>query len=205
VKEKHNFRDLLDFIDNSTSNKIAVVDIETTDLKPDKGLIVEIGIIELDLESGATSILFESIIKEAGFMDNIKYSWIFSNSDLKYEEVLKAPDLIDLKEDIQKILNHYHLTAYNKSFDFSFLESRGFLIKKELQDIMEVAKNICKIIKPSGEYKNPNFQEAWNYFFPESKYIEKHRALDDALHEALVLFEMYQKGYFPINFYQPKD
>jgi DNA polymerase-3 subunit epsilon len=201
VKGNHIFRDLSDFIAISKSNKIAVVDIETTDLFPDKGLIVEIGIVELDLDSGATKILFESKIKETGFMMHSKNSWIFNNSTLKYEDILRAPDLIDIKESIQRILNQYCLTAYNKPFDFSFLKSRGFLIKKELPDIMEAAKTVCKIIKQNGEYKNPNFQEAWDYFFPESNYIEKHRALDDALHEAMVLFKMYQMGNFNITFY----
>jgi hypothetical protein len=65
---------------------------------------------------------------------------------------------------------------------------------------MEAAKNVCKIIKQNGEYKNPNFQEAWDYFFPGSNYTEKHRALDDALHEAMVLFKIYQMGGFNITF-----
>ncbi len=201
MKENIVFKDLFEFIDDERSHKIAVLDIETTGLKPDNGLIVEIGIVELDLKTGATKILFESIIKEAGFESSSKNSWIFNNSDLNYEEVIHAPDLVELKEKVQEILNRYHLTAYNKPFDFSFLESRGFLIKKQLPDIMEAAKNVCKIVKFNGEYKNPNFQEAWEYFFPESNYIEKHRAVDDALHEAIVLYEMYQKGNFKANFY----
>jgi len=200
LKEKYNFRDLFDFIDNSSLNSIAIVDIETTDLKPDNGLIVEIGIVELNLKTGGTKVLFDSLIKEPGFDEKSRYSWIFSNSDLKFDDVLIAPNLIGLKQDIQKILNQYHLTAYNKAFDFEFLTAKGFSIKKEVADIMETAKNVCKIIKPNGELKCPKFQEAWNYFFPNKFYIEKHRALDDALHEALVLFEMYQRGHFIINF-----
>lgn len=200
MKKAHNFRDLFEFIDSSRLNKIAVVDIETTDLKPEKGLIVEIGIVELDIETGDTKTLFESTIREPRFNRKLKYSWIFNNSDLNYEDVLNASDLSEIKLNIQQILNRYHITAYNKLFDFSFLQSRGFSIRKELPDIMETAKNVCKIIKPNGELKNPKFQEAWNYFFPNKFYIEKHRALDDAFHEALVLFEMYQRGHFIINF-----
>ncbi|NHJ24603.1 MAG: hypothetical protein EAX89_08510 [Candidatus Lokiarchaeota archaeon] len=67
MKENIVFKDLFEFIDDERSHKIAVLDIETTGLKPDNGLIVEIGIVELDLKTGATKILFESIIKEAGF------------------------------------------------------------------------------------------------------------------------------------------
>ena len=199
MKEKQNYRDLFEFIDNSRLNSIAVVDIETTDLKPENGFIVEIGIVKLNLETGATEILFDSLMKEPKFDEKSRNSWIFSNSDLKFDDVIMAPNLIDLKQDIQKILNGYLLTAYNKAFDFEFLTAKGFLIKKEVADIMETAKNVCKIIKPNGELKNPKFQEAWNFFFPHKFYIEKHRALDDAFHEALVLFEMYQRGHFIIN------
>lgn len=200
LNEKHRYRNLFDFIDSSSLNTIAVVDIETTSLRPENGYIVEIGIVELNLETGTTRNLFDSIVREPEFDEKSKYSWIFSNSDLKFDDVLIAPNLIELKQDIQKILNEYHLTAYNKAFDFEFLTTKGFSIKKEVADIMETAKNVCKIIKPNGELKNPKFQEAWNYFFPNNFYIEKHRALDDAFHEALVLFEMYQRGHFIINF-----
>ena len=204
MKEKYKYRNLFDFIDNSRLNSIAIVDIETTALKPDNGFIIEIGIVELNLETGAIKILFDSLIKEPNFDEESRYSWIFSNSDLKFDDVLTAPNLIELKQDIQKILNEYHLTAYNKAFDFEFLTGKGFSIKKEVADIMETAKNACKIIKPNGELKNPKFQEAWNYFFPNKIYIEKHRALDDAFHEALVLFEMYQRGHFIIKFNKGK-
>jgi DNA polymerase-3 subunit epsilon len=34
--------------------------------------------------------------------------------------------------------------------------------------------------------KWPKVEEAWEYFFPDTKYIEAHRALDDAQHEALI-------------------
>ncbi|MFW9950049.1 MAG: hypothetical protein ACFFKA_07985, partial [Candidatus Thorarchaeota archaeon] len=71
MKQNHNFRDLFEFIRNSISKKIAIVDIETTGLKPNNGLIVEIGIVELDIETGATKILFNSAIKENGFNSNL--------------------------------------------------------------------------------------------------------------------------------------
>ncbi|GAH21448.1 unnamed protein product, partial [marine sediment metagenome] len=42
--------------------KIAVIDIETTGLVPRSSLILEIGIIELDIETGETKVLFDSLI-----------------------------------------------------------------------------------------------------------------------------------------------
>jgi DNA polymerase-3 subunit epsilon len=44
--------------------------------------------------------------------------------------------------------------------------------------------------------KWPKVEEAWEYFFPDIKYIEAHRALDDAQHEALIAHELYKLGKF---------
>ncbi|MHA1458746.1 MAG: 3'-5' exonuclease [Promethearchaeota archaeon] len=193
------FRDIVDFVKKPNSEKIAIIDIETTDLKPDNGLIIEIGIVELDLITGATKILFDSFVKEPEFGEEHKNAWIFNNSDLKFEDCVDAPSLNNVKKHIQEIFDHYSLTAYNNSFDFGFMESRGFIIKKDIPDIMAVAKKACKIMHSRGGYKNPKMQEAWDNLFPNTNYIEKHRAVDDAIHEAKILFEMYKRGEYKVE------
>ena len=193
------FWDIVDFVKKPNYEKIAIIDIETTDLKPDNGLIIEIGIVELDLTTGETKILFDSLIKELHLDDAHRNAWIFNNSDLKFEDIENAPSLNNLKNHIQEIFNRYSLTAYNNSFDFGFMESRGFVIKKDIPDIMAVAKEVCKIMRSRGGYKNPKMQEAWDNLFPNTDYIEKHRAVDDAIHEAEILFEMYKRGEYKIE------
>jgi DNA polymerase-3 subunit epsilon len=118
---------------------------------------------------------------------------------LKFEEVENAPSLSHVREEIQEIFNHYSLTAYNTYFDFGFMESRGFVIKKDIPDIMAVAKEACKIVYSKGGYKNPKMQEAWDILFPNTNYREAHRAVDDAIHEAEILFEMYKRGDYKIE------
>ncbi|MFX1447634.1 MAG: exonuclease domain-containing protein [Promethearchaeota archaeon] len=173
--------------------------METTDLKPENGLIIEIGIVELNLKTGRTRVLFDSTVKESSFGDFHKDAWIFCNSDLKFEDIENAPNLNHVRRKIQEILDHYSLTAYNTSFDFGFMESRGFTIRKDIPDIMASAKEACKIMYPNGGYKNPRMQEAWNNFFPNSNYREKHRAVDDAIHEAKILYEMFKRGDYKIE------
>jgi len=168
-------------------------------LKPSNGLIIEVGIVELDLVTGATRILFDSLVKELPFGDIHRDAWIFNNSDLKFEDVADAPEFDNLKDEIQEIFDQYSLTAYNNAFDFGFMESRGFTIKKDLPDIMAVAKVACKIMYAKGGYKNPKMQEAWDNLFPNTKYREAHRAVDDAIHEAEILFEMYKRGEYKIE------
>ena len=193
------FRDIIDFIKKPNNEKIAIIDIETTALKPEYGLIIEIGIVELDLITGAFKILFDSYVKELEFGEEHKNAWIFNNSDLRFEDFEGAPSLNNLKNQIQEIFDHYSLTAYNTSFDFGFMESRGFVIKKDIPDIMAVAKNACKIMRARGGYKIPKMQEAWDNLFPNTDYIEKHRAVDDAIHEAKILFEMYKRGDYKVE------
>jgi len=182
------------------TSKIAVIDIETTDLKPEHGFIVEIGIVALTLGDGSCTPLFSSLIKEDGFDEHSRGAWIFRHSDIKFDDVLRAPSFNELKNEIQAILDQYFVTAYNKLFDFGFLRSRGLRITKELPDIMKAAQNACKILLRRGKYKLPNVQEAWNILHPNNKYIEAHRAIDDAVHEAQILYEMYRQNKYKISF-----
>ena len=142
--------------------KIAIVDIETTDFLREGGLIVEVGIVSLDLKTGEVKKINDELVREIEFKEEHKRSWIFHNSDLTYEEVLTANPLN--KNKIQDIFNKYPTTAYNKKFDFDFLKDRGLKIN-ELSCPMVVATDICKIPHANG-YRNkwPKVQEAWDFF-----------------------------------------
>ena len=181
--------------------RIAIVDIETTGFDNKKDLILEIGMVELVIESGETNILFDSIVREKGFGDDHKDSWIFNNSDLCFEDVRHAPKLKSKRAEIQELLDSYHVTAYNSTFDFGFLRAKKFKIANEIPCIMKTCTDIVRIPKTGvrGGYKWPKFQEAWDHFFPDTVYREKHRAVDDALHEAKILHEMYKMGRYPLR------
>ena len=60
---------------------------------------------------------------------------------------------------------------------------------------MIIATDILKLPpRKSGTlYKWPTVEETWKYLFPDRKYVEKHRAYDDSVHEALIIFELYKK------------
>ena len=171
--------------------KIIIVDIETTDFLKRNGLIVEVGIVELDLTNGNRTPIYNTLVREEGFGEEHKDAWIFSNSNLKHEEVLTAKPLD--REKLQEIFNKYSATAYNKRFDFDFLASRGLKIK-ELPCPMEALTPICKLPGKFGSYKWPKVQEAWDILFPEVPYIEEHRGFDDALHEALLVYHLHKNG-----------
>jgi DNA polymerase-3 subunit epsilon len=178
--------------------KIAVIDIETTGLSPRNDLILEIGIVELNLKSGEVCIIFDSLVREPLFSKKHRKSWIFENSNMSFEDVQNAPPFESFKKELQDIFNTYRISAFNKSFDLSFLKARGFKFPHELACIMLTSTNICKIPHINGRagFKWPKAQEAWDFFFPNIDYIEKHRAADDAEHEAKILFELIKLGKF---------
>ena len=177
------------------SKSIIIVDIETTGFSHQEDCIVEIGICELDLNSGKYSELFNKVIRENHFSPYHRNAWIFKNSDLRYSDILKAQPFNTYKKELQKIFNKYPATAFNKRFDFNFLKIRGFIIK-ELPCPKIIATDILKLPprKAGTLYKFPTVEETWVYLFPEKEYIEKHRGYDDAFHEALIIFELYKRN-----------
>ncbi len=182
-------------------SKILIIDIETTGFINKGGKIVEIGIVELDTENGNKKVVFDKVTHEKGITRNeVENSWIIKNSDLSVEDVRLSKRLDLLKNEIQGIINNYPAgaTAYNRSFDFDFLESRGFKFPKKLPCPMILSTNILKLPGKYGDFKWPKVEEAYDYFFSNNNYTEKHRGADDAMHEAEIVFELIKRGIFKI-------
>ncbi|MHA1730712.1 MAG: 3'-5' exonuclease [Promethearchaeota archaeon] len=178
--------------------KLCVLDVETTGLDPHLHHLVEVGLVELDLDTGGTRVLFESLVREPGLSPAERDAWIFNNSDLSYEEVSAAPPLFRVRGEVVRHLRAYRTTAFNSQFDFGFLTERGIRIPNRLPCIMRVATWVVQIPKSWGPepYKWPSAEETWDYLFPGEVYVEKHRAADDAEHEARILYEMYRRGVY---------
>lgn len=184
--------------------KILIIDIETTGFLPKGGHIVEVGIVELDLETGGKNILFNRLVAEPEMtFEELERSWIVENSSLTVEEFAENAEPIEKVRDvIQNILNEYPAgaTAYNRIFDFDFLEDRAFTFPKKLPCPMILSTPVCRIPFPNGKgTKWPKVQEAYDFFFPGNKYVELHRGADDAVHEADIVLELYKRGVFKIG------
>ena len=182
--------------------KILIIDIETTGFINKGGKIVEVGIVELDLDNGKRKIIFDNTTYEKDCTEKeIENSWIVQNTSLTTEEIFAGLRFIDLKPIVQSLINTYPLgtTAYNNVFDFKFLESRDIEFPKKLPCPMLLSTNVCKIKnKNRGGYKWPKVQEAYDYFFGKTDYIEEHRGADDAMHEAEIVYELYKRGIFKL-------
>jgi DNA polymerase-3 subunit epsilon len=180
---------------------ILIVDIETTGFTVND-YIVEIGIVSLNIKTGEIIPLVDECVWERGISkEEIEKSWIFNNSDINVTAIQLGNNLQKIRNLIQTIINHYPLgiTAYNNAFDFRFLDHRGFKLNKLLCP-MQILTPIMKLEKANfkGGYKFPSVIEAYHYFFPDEKYIEKHRGLDDAIHEAKIIYELIKLNEFKI-------
>lgn len=180
-------------------NIIAIIDLETTGFLNEGGKIVEVGIAGLDLDNSKVLKLYHSVCKEPGMTIKDRNAWIFNNSDLTVEEVRGSPLFEDIKGDIQSIINSCKgITAFNRKFDVDFLRDRGIVIEQLVDCPMLVATDVLKITstkKWAKGYKWPTVEECWDFFFPDKPYTEKHRGLDDAIHEAAIVYAMWKKGH----------
>jgi len=174
-------------------SKIAVIDLETTGLDP-TDCIVEVGVCELDTETGDVQKLLDMVVKEDRFcIDTHRYAWVFDHSSLKAEDIVHAAPWKFAARELNQLLEEYPVTAFNKAFDLAFLRVRDLVPKVELPCPMVKATNVLKIPGPYG-YKWPTLEEAWEHYMPGLDYEEQHRAFDDALHEALLIWAMHNVG-----------
>lgn len=181
--------------------KILIIDIESTNFKRRGGKIVEVGIVQLDLKTGDKKILFDEVCHQDGITKHeVMKSWIVKNSDLTMHMIQHSRNLKEMKSEIQQILNDHPLgcTSYNVPFDFGFMIFAGFRFPKKLDCPMLLSRELVQAKNKKGSLKNPNCMEAYHHFFPMSNYVEKHRAADDAWHEADIVYELYKRGIFKV-------
>jgi len=183
--------------------KVLIVDIETAGFLYNGGTIIELGIVGLDLETGERTVLLDSVLQEdcltKEHFTEEPNNWIFENSTLTPEMVQQAPPAEEVFKQAQALFNddtYRGATAFNKTFDFSFLRDRGLFIEG-LPCPMLLSTNLVRVPFANGKCcKWPKVEEAYNFFFPNQEYHEAHRGADDALHEAEIVFELHKRGVF---------
>jgi DNA polymerase III epsilon subunit-like protein len=172
--------------------KLLVIDLETTGLYASSDFIVEIGLVLVDTDTKDITLLFDHVVKDKGF-NPIKHknSWVFNNTTLTVEDVERAEPLDSYFDELQEYFNEYLVTAYNKTFDLSFLRAAGFIVN-DTTCIMHVSKKYSLLKTAGGKVKTPKMEEIYNQFFmPEGKgYKEQHRAAADAMDEGKILLHL---------------
>lgn len=175
--------------------EIVVIDIETTGFRTAGGKIVEVGIVRLNTETRQIDPLMSVVTYEEGLkIEQVENSWIVKNSDLTVERIRYGVNLKHILPTIQAIVKQYPTTAFNRAFDIPFLQDRGIEFSNLHPCPMIEMTPICKLPKAGKGrgFKWPNVEEAYRHIFPGTKYIEKHRALSDARHEAQIVLYLYE-------------
>lgn len=182
------------------TKEILVLDIETTGLNPKQDLILELGMVKLNLDSGEITELFNQVFKDPKLTAKHREAWIFENGYMELEEIRNALPLSEYFDEIQSLMNQFkgRITAWNRDFDSAFLKNNGFDLGPDVACPMKGSVDYFKI-KGNYGFKWPKAQEAWDILFPETPKVEEHRGLDDSKMEAAIIFELYKRDiYNPI-------
>lgn len=181
--------------------KILVLDTETTGLKGNPvDFVIEISICEVDTNNKSVDVLYDSLVGYDVYQWNFdpKFCWIFEFTDLKPDDLLKAPSLWKVISDVRSIVNDRIVTSYNTEFDFyRFLDNYPWLLcdfyKEQFECIMLMATERCKIVNTyMGGYKWPKLSEAVAMLGIKEKKIKGgfHRSLYDTVMSSYVLLEL---------------
>ncbi len=174
---------------------ILVVDTETDSVKPQSANILEIGLASVDLDTGKTDLLWDSFVHPPGLEWWVD-CFFMKNSGIDPDLIRAAPTIEEMEYGVEAYLSLEAVTAFNLYFDREVLFRHGIKIPNTWPCLMLTAKDILKLPGRYGDWKYPKFTEAWDYFFPDTPFEEKHRAGHDALHEAKLAYALYQRGYF---------
>lgn len=181
--------------------EILVVDIETANIDTKQNnwdiencIICEIGIAKLNLDSGEINPIFDQICREDNSPDPA--SWVFKTTSLTCEMIAESTHFEELKDKLQDILNSKPVTSWGHDFDLARLEcsSRCLAIPTKFWDPEHTLTDFLKIPFDSGYgYKWPKVTEAFEYFYPNKKWQQNHRGIDDATIEADIIFQATEK------------
>jgi len=175
---------------------ILVVDVETNSVNPQRADILEVGMAMVELATGATELLVDTLINPDCPESEWLHCWFMEHSGINPDEIRQAPKFAAVKEEIQQHLLEYPVTAFNRSYDHQVLYRHGVKLPKLWPCLMLTCKDILKLPGFHGDFKYPKFSEAWNWFFPGEYFNEKHRAGHDVMHEARLAVALYQGEYF---------
>ena len=194
-------------------NEIYVIDTETTGLER-SDLVVEVGICKVNTADCSVKDVYSSVVGyDVSKWDKPKKNaWIFSNSDLKLDDVKNAKKYIEVVNDIKGILFGKNVTAYNISFDFGkFLQYDPWNLTKSgirLRGCLMLAADYIDEIPRSIENDDfrswPKLDVAYSVLCPDDpadiKGEQTHRALSDARMASHILLKMTEMGYYPSEY-----
>ena len=199
--------------------KLLFFDTETTGVKP--GSICQLSYIIVDTSTKPQKTIGKNIFftvdemePEAERIHGFSLGKLYELSEGMYFEDLYADFINDFLE-ADFIIGH------NVQFDIKFLKHEllglgEFFEPNNVFCTMKYYKDICKILRPTGDYKNPKLEEVINFLGITKDQISSkanelfqgsgdyHDARFDTAATYLLIIEGLKKGYIPRGYFSKK-
>ena len=199
--------------------KLLIFDTETTSIKP--GHICQLSYITIDASTKPQQTIGKNFFFTVDEMDpaaeavhGFTLEKLYDLSNGQYIE-----DLIE--EFINDFSEADFVIGHNVNFDVRFLklelEAMGIDYEpKNMFCTMQYYRDICKILRPSGDYKNPKLEEVINFLGITKDQISSkadelfqgsgdyHDARFDTAATYLLIIEGLKKGYIPRGYFSKK-
>lgn len=190
-------------------NKLFVLDLETTGFDPVFDRILEITIYELHTENYKYKLVYNTVIKQDICQKFIQDCWVVQQGYMTLEEIDRGRDQSKVKSDVLQLLEKQQVTSFNTAFDIPFIKNQ-LQVKDFIVPFCLMQDSTGIVQSPSynnySEWKWPKLQEAYGYFYGESK-EEKHRSDYDtelAVQIAIALLK-YKKSFIVLREAMQKD
>ena len=199
--------------------KLLIFDTETTSIKP--GHICQLSYITIDASTKPQQTIGKNYFFTVDEMDPAAEA-VHGFSLEKLYDLSNGQYIEDLTEEfINDFSEAYFVIGHNVNFDVRFLklelEAMGIDYEpKNMFCTMQYYRDICKILRPSGDYKNPKLEEVINFLGITKDQISSkadelfqgsgdyHDARFDTAATYLLIIEGLKKGYIPRGYFSKK-
>ena len=196
--------------------KLLFFDTETTSIRP--GSICQLSYIIIDTSEKPQKTTGKNFFFTVEEMDPSAEK-IHGFSIEKLYELSNGMYFEDLVEEFYKdFLEADFVIGHNVNFDIKFLshelEGMGeYYVPKNIFCTMNYYKNICKLVKPNGTFKNPKLEEAVKFLNISNEKIcqtadklfqgsgNYHDARFDTAATYLIVIEGIKKGFIPAGYF----
>ena len=199
--------------------KLLIFDTETTSIKP--GHICQLSYITIDASTKPQQTIGKNFFFTVDEMDPAAEA-VHGFSLEKLYDLSNGQYIEDL---IEEFINDFSeadfVIGHTVNFDVRFLklelEAMGIDYEpKNMFCTMQYYRDICKILRPSGDYKNPKLEEVINFLGITKDQISSkadelfqgsgdyHDARFDTAATYLLIIEGLKKGYIPRGYFSKK-
>ncbi|HUF37800.1 MAG TPA: helicase C-terminal domain-containing protein [Anaerolineales bacterium] len=161
-------------------DSIVALDIETTGLDPVRDAVIEIGAVRFN--GSRVEAKWESLINPRRSIP----PEITQLTGITDDMVRSAPQLQEIRQDLEAFVGDALVLGHNVQFDLGFLRQRGMLAHSDWIDTYALAS---VLMPTAGRYSLRALAEALRIPVPAT-----HRALDDALATHAVFIQLWERA-----------